>query len=195
MMRFRISMSSMSSKRAHIVAPALFTSASRRPKATSAPAMIAWQSRSVVTSAFTVTTDAPSFLQAAATSSSSFSLRAASTSFEPLAASWRASSAPMPLDAPVITTTLSFIDAPLGPLDSCLRRNDLFVRLGIGNVVERDVQPAAIARLVGLCEVHRLLAEARVELVEGRIEALRLVLGGEEAAGMHRLRDEVRVGH
>src|SRR5205085_5366515 len=71
----------------------------------------------------------------------------------------------------------------------------LLVRLRIGNVVEGDMHAAAVAGLVRAREVDRLLAEARVQLVERRVERARLVLGGEERAGVLLFAHEIRIGH
>src|SRR6185312_11418928 len=109
MMRSSTETSAISSKRAHMLMPALLTSVSTRPNASTAPATTAWQSRASATSALTVTTGAPALRHSSATASSSAAPRAASTSFAPFAASCRASSAPIPFDAPVMMTTLSFI--------------------------------------------------------------------------------------
>src|SRR5258706_3912823 len=196
MMRSRIDMSWMSSKRAHMLIPALFTSVSRRPKASTAPATIACQSRSTARSPFTVIAEPPALRHCSATASSSFSLRAASTSFAPCAASCRASSAPIPFEAPVIATTLPFTSLYLGRGPGRgWGYGFSFVGLGIGNVVEGDVQPAAVARLVGAREIDRLLAETCVQLVERRVEVFRLSLRGEERDRVAGLAHEIGIGH
>src|SRR5438105_3085346 len=68
-------------------------------------------------------------------------------------------------------------------------------KAAIRDVVEGDVHAAAVARLVRAREVDGLLAEARVQLVDGRVEALLPAFGGEERAGMPGLAHEVGVGH
>ncbi len=98
-------MSSMSSNFAHIEMPALLTSVSRRPNSATVRSMSALQSASLATSAATTIALAPLARHCAATPSRAFVSRADSTSCAPFAASCNANSAPMPFDAPVITTT------------------------------------------------------------------------------------------
>ena len=143
-------MSSISSKRAHMVAPALFTSVSTRPNAITAPVTMFLQSRSSATSAFTATTRAPS---APALFRDRLELGlVARREHEPRALGGEL---PRQLRADALRRA--------GDDDHVVLH---FVGLRVGDVVEGDVQPAAVARLVGAREIHGLLAEAGVELVE-----------------------------
>ena len=105
--------------------PALFTSTSIAPKAPSVARTSSWQSSWDSTSQRCTSVRAPSASHSAATRSSLSTLRAASTS-ESLAPSrrahWRASSAPMPSEAPVMITTMLSPFSLSDPEPECLPR-------------------------------------------------------------------------
>ena len=100
MMRSKSVRSVISRKRAHIEMPALFTSTSMPPKRSTAAFTIASHCFGSVTSVFTTSAVGP---HAFASFSSSSSFRAARTTLSPRLAQARATAAPIPLDAPVMT--------------------------------------------------------------------------------------------
>src|SRR5205823_2720956 len=144
--------------------PALFTHTSTEPKAASASSRKRFTSSRRVTSA---TTDWHPPPASAATARRASARRAARTSRQRLRPSRRASAAPMPLLAPVMTTTRSF-DICSTPLPiglacrwrQCRRPNDFD---GVAVFPEQFLQHAHGAA-IGVGEQARLLAR-RVQLM------------------------------
>src|SRR5215203_1952367 len=109
--------SGTSSKRPHMLVPALLTHTSIPPKADTAASANSRTWSGSVTSVGTASARAPSSSHPCTARSSSSRRLAASTTLAPRAAKARAVASPMPLEAPVITTVasprLSMILAPL----------------------------------------------------------------------------------
>src|SRR5689334_14836927 len=165
--------------------PALFTQTSKRPYSVSARAASASTSSLSPTSVGTPIARTPNSAHSASTMSSCWSERAASSSEAPRFAKACAVARPIPLEAPVTTTTLSFMSMAWSPESvGSLGRGGGRGRgtlPGKGGGVARRGAHQALRHLVVVGDGGLVAARERLQLGVGR------VLGGEAELGERRL--------